>query len=69
MSERILFRLLQQLEPTEQHSLAGLDHITADRMNGFSVLEKSSKPLPEKQKPCLFTWERETLFFKDTVPD
>ena len=40
LSERTLFRQLQHLKPSQRHSLAGLDDITADGMNGFSVLEK-----------------------------
>ena len=40
LSERTLFRLLQHLKPSQWHSLAGLGDITADGMNGFSVLEK-----------------------------
>ena len=39
-SERTLFRLLQQLKPSQRHSLAGLDDIIADGINGFSVYEK-----------------------------
>ena len=40
LSERTLFRLLQHLKPSQWHSLVGLDNITADGVNGFSVLEK-----------------------------
>ena len=40
LSEITLFRQLQHLKPSQGHSLAGLDDITADGMNGFSVLEK-----------------------------
>ena len=40
LSERTLFRLLQQLKQSQQDSLAGVHYITAGGMNGFSVLEK-----------------------------
>ena len=40
LCERTLFRLLQHLKPSQWHSLASLDDITADGMNGFSLLEK-----------------------------
>ena len=32
LSEKILFTLLQQLQPSQQHSLADLDRINADGM-------------------------------------
>ena len=40
LSKKTLFRPLQQLKPSQWYSLAGLNDITADGMNGFSVLEK-----------------------------
>ena len=40
LCERTLFRLLQQLKLTQQHSLTDLDDITADGINSFSGLEK-----------------------------
>ena len=38
LSESSLYRILKELKPSQQKSLAGLDNITADGLNGFSIL-------------------------------
>ena len=40
LSKRILLWFSQELKPSQWHSLARLDDITADGVNGFSVPEK-----------------------------
>ena len=66
LSERTLFRLLQQLKPTSGRSLSGLVDINADGMNGFSVLEKVVN-LYLKDKNLVDLLEKEK-HFKNAVP-
>ena len=57
--------LLQQLKPSPRHSLAGLDEITANGINGFTVLEKVVNfYLKDKNFVGLF----EKTLFKNIAP-
>lgn len=65
LSPSTLWRILKTLKPSKRKSLAGLDDITADGMNGFGFLddfltrlkkEKSIKDRLEKGKRYLKTF-------------
>ena len=58
---------MQQLKPSQLHSLAGLDNITADGMNDFSVLEKVVN-LYLKDKNLVDLLEREKHYLKKQYP-
>ena len=66
-SERTLSKLLQQLEQTQWHSLVGLDDLTADGMNSFSVIEKVVK-LYMKDKNLADLLKKRRHYFNNTVP-
>ena len=39
LSEHILYRILNELNPSQRKNIAGLDDTTADGLNGFESLE------------------------------
>ena len=43
LSERTLYRILNELNPSQRKSIAGLDDTTADGLNGFKSLENVVK--------------------------
>ena len=65
--KKTLFRLLQHLKPSQQHSLAGLDDIAADGMDGFSFLEKVVN-LYLKDKNLIDLLEKGKLYIKIQYP-
>ena len=40
--ESTLHQILKELKPFQRHSVAGLDGITTDGVNGFTVLKKAA---------------------------
>ena len=67
LSEGILYWILKKLKPSQGHSLAGLDDITADVMNGFMVLKKAAFLLGN-QKDVLDSLELRKRYLKMEYP-
>ena len=59
LSESSLYRILKELKPSQQKSLAGLDNTTADGLNGFSILTDIVKKYFEGNKGIVGNLERE----------
>ena len=58
LSESSLYRILKKLKPSQQKSLAGLDNITTNGLNGFSILADIVKKYFAGNKGILDNLER-----------
>ena len=45
LSRTTLYKILKAINPSQRRSLAGLDDVTAEAMNGFDFLQKTAKEL------------------------